>query len=76
MDGNPCGIADYSIRIAEFTINHSEEDILKGIYRANAELIAFSCYIWNIDMVLRLAAEIRKLLPEVFIWLGGPEGFL
>ncbi|MDF2612004.1 MAG: hypothetical protein K0R92_3478 [Lachnospiraceae bacterium] len=43
-----------SIGIAEYTINHSEEDILKEIFKQQADVIAFSCYIWNIDMITRI----------------------
>jgi radical SAM superfamily enzyme YgiQ (UPF0313 family) len=61
------------IGILELTINHSEEDILKEIYLQKAEVIAFSCYIWNISIVERVSAELRKVQPEVKIWYGGPE---
>ena len=36
-------------------------------------MIGFSCYIWNIESIRSLAADIRKLLPHVPLWLGGPE---
>lgn len=62
-----------TIAIVEYTINHSEDDILKGIFLEKAEVVAFSCYLWNIDIVLRLAKELKKLQPEVTLWLGGPE---
>ncbi len=61
------------INLAEYTINHDQEEILKGIYRDKAQIVAFSCYLWNIDMVLRLSKELKKVSPEVKIWLGGPE---
>lgn len=61
------------IGILEMTINHSEEDILKKIYLQKAEVVAFSCYIWNISMVERVSAELRKVRPGIKIWFGGPE---
>lgn len=61
------------IKIAEYTINHLEEDILRGIYREQADVIAFSCYIWNIDLIKRIGEEIKQVMPKVKIWLGGPE---
>ena len=66
------GYAD-AVSLAEFTINHSQEDILRGIYKEKADVIAFSCYIWNIEIVLRLTKELRKIVPEAKLWLGGPE---
>lgn len=62
-----------NIEIAEYTINHRSEDILSDIYRRQPEVIAFSCYIWNWRMVMELVGELRKILPGVPIWLGGPE---
>jgi radical SAM superfamily enzyme YgiQ (UPF0313 family) len=59
--------------IVEYTINHSLEDILKGIYKEQADVIAFSCYIWNMDMVSRLSIELAKVCPKAEIWYGGPE---
>lgn len=61
------------IEIKEYTINHSVEDILAGIYKAKPDVLFFSCYIWNISYVEELIGEFRKLCPKVPIWVGGPE---
>ncbi len=61
------------VELAEYTINHQEEDILAGIYRQKPDVVAFSCYIWNIAVVDHVAAELKKVLPECEIWYGGPE---
>ncbi len=61
------------ISLTEMTINHSEEDILKEIYKEKAGVVAFSCYIWNISMIRRLSTELKKIAPGVKIWFGGPE---
>ncbi|MBO5242283.1 MAG: B12-binding domain-containing radical SAM protein [Lachnospiraceae bacterium] len=61
------------IEIAEYTINHQISDILADLYVRKPDAIGFSCYIWNINYVLELAEEIKKLLPQTVIWLGGPE---
>ncbi|MBH1940745.1 B12-binding domain-containing radical SAM protein [Mobilitalea sibirica] len=62
-----------NIGIVEYTINNQMEDIMKKIYLEKADVVAFSCYIWNIDIVLRVSKELNKILPDVKIWLGGPE---
>lgn len=59
--------------LAEFTINQKADDILEQIYRRKPEILVFSCYIWNIDMVIRLAEEFHKICPDVPVWAGGPE---
>ncbi len=61
------------VEIAEYTINHQITDILSDLYLQKPDVIGFSCYIWNITYILELAEEIKKLLPKVHIWLGGPE---
>jgi radical SAM superfamily enzyme YgiQ (UPF0313 family) len=62
-----------NIKLAEFTINHYPDDILQAIYKEKPDFIGFSCYIWNIAIVEELCVELRKLLPDTKIWLGGPE---
>ncbi len=61
------------IGIAEYTINHQTDDILMDLYKKKPDVLAFSCYIWNIDYVKELTAELAKLLPDTELWLGGPE---
>ena len=59
--------------LKEYTINHSPDQILQGIYRERPDVLCISCYIWNIRYVETLICEFHKLLPAVPIWLGGPE---
>ncbi len=61
------------IESAEYTINNRKEEILADIYRRKPDIIGFSCYIWNFDMIQALLLEIPKILPGTDIWLGGPE---
>ncbi|MDO5418241.1 MAG: B12-binding domain-containing radical SAM protein [Lachnospiraceae bacterium] len=61
------------IRIGEYTINHSRETILADLYRRQPDVIGFSCYIWNMEYVRSLLLDLPKILPNVRIWLGGPE---
>lgn len=62
-----------NIVITEYTINNRTEEILSGLYHSHADVIAFSCYIWNITMIESLITDLKKIMPEVKIWLGGPE---
>lgn len=61
------------VELAEYTINQYPEDILQDIYGRKPEVLAFSCYIWNIRHIRELVREIHKIMPDVPIWLGGPE---
>ncbi|HEX3078134.1 MAG TPA: B12-binding domain-containing radical SAM protein [Lachnospiraceae bacterium] len=61
------------IELAEFTINHYADYIIQEIYKRKPDMLALSCYIWNIELVEEVAKELHKLLPKMKIWLGGPE---
>ena len=61
------------IEIVEYTINNLKEQILADIYKKQPDVIAFSCYIWNWEIIQDLMIELHKILPKVPIWLGGPE---
>lgn len=68
-----CGSACGDVGIAEHTINERLEDVLAAIYLQKPDVAAFSCYIWNISFVLKLASSLKKVLPKLVIVLGGPE---
>lgn len=61
------------LEVCEYTINHNLDLILQALYKQKANVYAFSCYIWNIKEVLTITHELKKLLPDCLIWLGGPE---
>lgn len=62
-----------SVFIKEFTINQPKDEILKDIYRSGADVVCFSCYIWNISFVKEIIEDLKKLLPDTAFWAGGPE---
>jgi anaerobic magnesium-protoporphyrin IX monomethyl ester cyclase len=59
--------------IREFTINEPADEPLRRAVAEEPDVAAFSCYIWNIGQTLRLVADLKKVRPETFILLGGPE---
>lgn len=62
-----------SVEIAEYTINQRVDEILIDLYMRKPDIVCFSCYLWNIVYVEQLVKELRKVLPDLEIWLGGPE---
>ena len=69
-----CGKPVPEILTAEYTINDRYQDVLSGILEKQADVIAFSTYIWNTDYVCRLIRDIRRVRRQsVQIWAGGPE---
>lgn len=61
------------IEIAEYTINQQPDQVLGDIYRRQPDVVAFSCYIWNGEMIGELLQELPKVLPQAELWVGGPE---
>jgi|LSQX01.3.fsa_nt_gb radical SAM superfamily enzyme YgiQ (UPF0313 family) len=61
------------ISINEYTINDRISNIVADIYKEKANIVAFSCYIWNIEMVLNISDILKKVQPSIKIILGGPE---
>lgn len=67
------GCPGAEIQLAEYTINQQQDGILRGIYEKKPDLLCFSCYIWNISFVRELIRDVKKILPKIRIWVGGPE---
>lgn len=68
-----CKANDIDVIALEFNINDSIENILNDIYLTDCNVMAFSCYIWNIEAVLKICRSIKKIRPNSIIILGGPE---
>ncbi|MGD9570060.1 MAG: DUF4080 domain-containing protein [Sedimentibacter sp.] len=64
---------ELNIEIKEFTINQKQEYILGEIFYANADLICFSCYVWNIEYIKEIAYIIKEAKNKIKILCGGPE---
>jgi radical SAM superfamily enzyme YgiQ (UPF0313 family) len=62
-----------TIHTAEYTINQPIDLVLDEILRQRPDLIGFSCYLWNIEMVKKLMVMVKQIRPETKILLGGPE---
>lgn len=65
--------AKISANWTEFNINQHKDFVLRSLFELNPRVIAFSCYIWNIEYVLEIADSLKKILPDVKILLGGAE---
>lgn len=61
------------IKVMEFTINEDKSELLRGIYEEQPDILAFSCYIFNIVEILNVVKDIKKIIPGLTVVLGGPE---
>jgi len=67
--------ADESVYIKEYTINNNIDDVIIDIYKENADVIGFSCYIWNLREILQIIDTLKKVKKDLFIIVGGPEAY-
>ena len=61
----------YDSKFFEFTIKDNINNIIEVI--KDYDYIGLSCYIWNIQMCIKLSKEIKKLFPQKVVFAGGPE---
>lgn len=59
--------------ILEMTVNEHQDQLLARLYAERADVVLFSCYIWNTELTLKLASDLKQLRPDTFVVLGGPE---
>ena len=61
------------IKIYESSINNNIQKIIRDVVEYEPDNIFFSVYIWNVEMVFKITKELKKILPNKRIILGGPE---
>ena len=66
-------LAGLDFEILELTVNEQQDQLLTRLHGAAADAVLFSCYIWNTELTLKLASDLKQLAPDTFIVLGGPE---
>ncbi len=62
-----------NLETVEYNINQNPDLMLADLARRRPDVVGFSCYIWNIELILPLIANLRKVSPRTVIVLGGPE---
>ncbi len=60
-----------NLTLKEFTIK--EDTLSIALYCKGFDVVAFSCYIWNITQTLKVCKQIKEFNPNTKILLGGPE---
>ncbi|HEX2937120.1 MAG TPA: DUF4080 domain-containing protein [Bacteroidales bacterium] len=59
------------LHVKEFTLKSDTNEVAD--YCSPYDIVAFSCYIWNITLTLDAARKIKEINPQCKILLGGPE---
>ena len=60
-------------RILEFTTDLRTPEIVEAILSLKPRMVGIGVYVWNVTECRMLAAELKRLRPELVIILGGPE---
>ncbi|MBQ9784729.1 MAG: DUF4080 domain-containing protein [Clostridia bacterium] len=69
----PLERAGFEVVLSEHNLRDRTGHILEALYRLNADVYGFSCYIWNLNEMLTLAESLHAVRPSARIVLGGPE---
>jgi uncharacterized Fe-S cluster-containing radical SAM superfamily protein len=62
-----------NIRITGYDVGCDRQRATDDVLRVAPDVLGFSCYVWNVEEVLRICADVRAELPHTRIVLGGPE---
>lgn len=63
----------HHVETMEFTINQRLDFIAEELFRKQPNVVLFSCYIWNVEMLRQLCPILKKIMPDCVIGFGGPE---
>ncbi len=50
-----------------------DRGLVEEILSRRPWMVAFTCYVWNIERTLWIAGELRRARPDLAVVLGGPE---
>ncbi len=67
------GLLQEQTQMLEFGINDHSVDILSEILSHRPRIVGLGVYIWNVEPLTRLVAELKRVRPEIVVVLGGPE---
>ena len=63
----------FDITFKEYTIKDQVTHIVDDIINSQSDVIALSCYIWNIEYIQKVCSMLKARKPQCIIILGGPE---
>ncbi|RUA09242.1 MAG: B12-binding domain-containing radical SAM protein [Fusobacteria bacterium] len=66
-------IENYNLTLVESSINNQLPKIIREVVESKPEILLISTYIWNKEFVFKIIVELKKINPNLKIYLGGPE---
>jgi len=73
LDARPATAGRLTVTIADFFSGDSLETICRSILEPEPDLVGFSLYAWNRAECCSLAGKLRREVPSLTIFAGGPE---
>ena len=70
---DPAIDASWSIGISQFFLDTPDGEMAKKLKEFDADLYAFSAYVWNVEKILAAAKALKAWSPNKLVVLGGPE---
>lgn len=67
--------ANYRIEILPMPLVNAGGDqaLVEAILARQPWMVGFTCYVWNVERTLWIAAQLKRLQADIKIVLGGPE---
>lgn len=66
-------VEGYDLTVVESSINNQLPNIIREVIESKPEILLVSTYIWNKEFVFKIIVELKKIIPNLKIYLGGPE---
>jgi radical SAM superfamily enzyme YgiQ (UPF0313 family) len=61
------------IRLADFYLGRPVAEYAAEVLRQDPDVVGLSLYVWNREVLLALAAELKGRRPQLTVFVGGPE---
>ncbi|HRY30413.1 MAG TPA: cobalamin-dependent protein [Elusimicrobiota bacterium] len=64
------------LRLRQFCLSaESPEDIAEAVLAEDPDVAAFTCYVWNVNVIGRVAHLVKRKKKSCRVVVGGPEAF-
>lgn len=71
--GAACREQGIQVHLLERSVNEPFRQLIRAVLGCDSDVYAFSCYLWNIELVERICRDLKQMKPKCEILLGGPE---
>ena len=62
-----------AVEVHDWQLKGDPAAMLDTLRQQNPRILGLSVYLWNLDALLALAGQVKAIMPECTVVLGGPE---